>query len=246
LDNRAANFSTLISATPAAYGLTTADAANIASAYAAWSSAHAIVTSPTTKTAASVAAKNAARTTLLAIVRPYAQQISLNAGVASSGKVAVGVNPRTSTPSPITAPASNPVLTIQAGGNLTVVLRYRDSAASVSVKSKPYGVVACEIWGAVSATPVADPSALAFVVDATKSPLTLQRPPSDGGKQLYLAARWKTRTGGYSPWSAIVNFTVPTSVLALVFSFFQVRPRDFLAGFSGFARSSSNGLVPRF
>jgi hypothetical protein len=212
LSNWATNFSTLITATPAAYGLTAIDAANIAGAVAAFTAAFAVTTSKTTKTAKAVSDKNTAKVTMLAVVRPYAQGIAINAGVASSAKIALGLNPRTSTPAPITAPASAPVLTVQSAANLALVVRYRDSQSAPSVKSKPYGVMHCDIYGVVSATPVSNPDGMILIASATKSPLTITRAAADAGKQLYLAARWKTRKGLVSPWSAIINFTVPAAV----------------------------------
>ena len=209
LANFVDNFSALITATPALYGLGALDAANIAAVVSAWDSAFALVTSPATKTAAVVSAKNAAKVSLLQTIRPYAQTIALNPGVASADKIALGLNPRTSPPSPISAPNSSPVLVVQSGSNLAIVVRYRDSAAAVSVKGKPYGVISCEVYGLVSETAVSDVEVLAHVVSATKSPFVLQRGAADGGKQIYLAARWKTRTGLYSPWSGIISFTVP-------------------------------------
>jgi hypothetical protein len=209
LMNWLSNFAALITASPAAYGLTSADAVNIANAVAAYQAAYTPVTSPTTKTAAAVSAKNTQRVIVLATVRPYAQQIALNAGVSSDAKIALGVNPRTSTPSAVTAPASNPVLVVQSASNLSLVVRYRDSAAGPSVKAKPYGVTVCQLSYAVSATPVTDPTALTSTLLATKSPLVLTFDASAAGKQVYLAARWATRKGLYSPWSPIVNFTVP-------------------------------------
>jgi hypothetical protein len=207
-DTWLSNFSALITGDPAMYGLTAGDAANIASYVAAWSAAYAAVTSPSTKTAAAVAAKNSARVTVTAQVRVYAQQISLNPGVGSDAKVALGLNPRTSTPSPITPPASNPVLTLQSCGNLSAIVRYRDSAASVSVKAKPYGVIQCQLFGAVSGTPLSDAAALPLKLLATKSPAVLTFSTADVGKQFYCAARWGVRSGGVSPWSPMINFTV--------------------------------------
>ena len=203
------NFATLTSATPALYGLTSLQAANIASAVGAWTVAYAPTTSPSTKTAAAVSAKNTQKVTVLALVRPVAQTVSLNPGVESSDKIALGLNPRTSTPSPITPPTSNPVLTVQSASNLTVILRYRDSAASVSVKGKPYGARQCLVYFAVSATPVTDPSQLAFYQVATKSPFVLSFGGANGGKQVYLAAKWSTIQGAVSPWSGIVSCTIP-------------------------------------
>jgi hypothetical protein len=204
------NFSTLITASPSTYGLLSSDAVTIAALYASWLAAYTPVTSPSTRTAALVSAKNTVKVTVLSQVRVYAQQISLNPGVASGDKTALGVNPRTSTPSPVTPATTNPVLMIQYGGMLALAIRYRDSAASPSVKSKPYGSIACQVRYAVSTTPVTDVTLLTGLQVATKSPFIIQFAPADGGKQCYLAARWQTRTGGYSPWSPVINFTVPT------------------------------------
>ena len=45
---------------------------------------------------------------------------------------------------------------------------------------------------------------------ATKSPFQVSFSGAEGGQQAYFAARWAIRTGGVSPWSQIVSFTVPT------------------------------------
>lgn len=204
-----ANFSSLVSALPGRYGLTVADAANIASAVGVFQAAYALVTSPTTKTAAAVSAKNDAKIEMLAVVRPYAQQIALTAGVASADKVALGLNPRTSTPSAITVPVTAPTLTIDSAANLSMILRFRDSISSPKVKAKPYGVVAAEVVGMVSAVAVSNADSMPLIAMATKSPFTIIRGALDGGKQLYLAARWRIRTGGVGPWSPVINLTVP-------------------------------------
>lgn len=208
LNNWLANFSALITASPMTYGLLTTDATAIAAAVAAWVAAYTLVTSSATKTAQTVAAKNTQRVTVLSIVRPYAQTISLNAGVSSGNKIALGLNPRTSTPSPISPPASNPVLTLQSLGVFNAILRYRDSAASVSVKSKPYGVKLCRIYGKISATPVTDPTTLPLIETVTKSPFQLDLTGMTAGATFYCAAQWQVQSGGLSPFSPMLSFTV--------------------------------------
>lgn len=205
------NFSTLITASPSAYGLLSSDAATIAAAVASWHAEYLLVSSPTTKTASTVSAKNTAKVTTLGIIRPYSQNIANNPGVSSSNKIALGLNPKTSTPSPITPPASNPILTVQSAANLSMILRYRDSAASVSVKSKPYGVKGCQIFGVASAIPITDPTKLPLLLVATKSPVTVTFPSGSAGMQVYMAARWAIQTGGVSPWSPMINFTCPAA-----------------------------------
>lgn len=204
----AANFTTLLSANPGSYGQTSSSAAAVASVETAWASAYALVTNPATKTKATVAAKNAARVTMLATVRPIAQQISLSQGVSPSAKIAIGVNPRTSVPTPITIPTTYPVLSILQSLSLNHVLTFRDQLASPSVKAKPYGVVQMYLYGSPSTTPLTDPSLLSFVGARTKTPTLVAWPSNDAGMKIYYAARWATRSGLLGPWSPIVSFIV--------------------------------------
>lgn len=200
-----ANFSGLITAAPATYGLSTGDATSIAAINTAMAAAYALITSPSTKTASTVSAFNTLKAGDLPTIRVYAQQISLNAGVTSANKIAVGVNPRTSVPTPISAPTTNPVLTAISASTGGIILRYRDSVASPSVKSKPFGVIAVQVYAMASTTPVTDPTTLPLVVSATKSPLTLSL-PATAGHTCYIVGRYITRKGLTGPWSPIISY----------------------------------------
>jgi len=200
-----ANFSGLITASPATYGLTAGDATAIAAQNTALAAAYALITSPSTKTAATVSAFNTEKIIATALARPYAQTISLNPGVTSANKIAVGVNPRTSVPTPITTPTTNPVLTVQSASTAGIILRYRDSVASPSVKSKPFGVISVQVYAKASATAITDPTLLPFIVAATKSPLTLSL-PATAGMTAYIVARYITRKGLVGPWSPIISY----------------------------------------
>lgn len=204
----AANFAALIVADPATYGLVSGDAAAISAVETTWAAAYALVTSPTTKTASTVSAKNVAKINLLATLRPYAQNIALNAGVTADNKIALGLNPRTSTPIPITAPTTYPALTIVSALPLQHVIRYRDQLASPSVKSKPYGVTQLQLFGTASIEPITNPDALDFLDVLTKSPFAQTWPSESSGQRAYYAARWQTRKGLVGPWSPIVSFII--------------------------------------
>ena len=202
------NFSTLITANPNLYGLVSGDATNISTDYTNWHAAYLLVTSPTTKSPSNVSAKNTQYSSIIAAIRAYAQQISNNPGVTSANKIALGLNPKTSLPTPVTAPTTNPVLTIQSQSAGQVILRYRDSAASVSVKSKPYGVTQLRLLAKSSATPITDPTQLVFVASLTKSPSVVSLAAFTPGSVVYFAAQWATRKGlvsGYSPIIAVVS-----------------------------------------
>lgn len=202
------NFSSLISAAPATYGLMASDATTIAAQKTALAAAYALITSGSTKTAATVSAFNTAKINALAVARPYAQTVSLNAGVSSANKIALGVNPRTSVPLPITAPTTFPTLTIQSSSTAGTIIRYRDSVASPSVKAKPYGVVQMQLYYKQSTTPVTDPTTLAILGSFTKSPIQVTTTGVTPGGTVYFAARWITKKGLLGPWSPIVQYVV--------------------------------------
>jgi len=155
-----------------------------------------------------VSAKNVALATYLPLVRSYAQGIANNVGVSSAAKIALGLNPKTSTPSQITAPTSTPILLVQYAAAGQIALRYRDSAASPSSKAKAFGAIQCRICGLVSATPVTDPTLLPQVAIATKSPFLLNTSGFAKGSTVYLAAYWVTRKGLVSPPSPIISTIV--------------------------------------
>jgi hypothetical protein len=200
-----ANFATLIAASPATYGLTSGDAAAISAQNTTLAADYALITSPSTKTAQIVSQFNTQKINALALARPYAQAISLNAGVSSAAKIALGVNPRTSVPLPITTPTTTPVLTAQSASTAGIIIRYRDSTASPSVKSKPYGVIGTLIYAKASATVITDPTTLTFEGTQTKSPFTLSL-PATAGMTVYVAARWTTKKGLIGPWSPIISY----------------------------------------
>jgi hypothetical protein len=200
-----ANFSALITAAPATYGLTPGDATAIAAQNTAIAADYALITSPATKTAQTVSQFNTAKINATALARPYAQAISLNAGVSSAAKIAVGVNPRTSVPTPITAPTTTPILTAQSASTAGIIVRYRDSTASPSVKSKPYGVIGVLIYAKAAVAAVTDPTLLTFEGTQTKSPFTLSL-PGTSGMVVTIAARWVTKKGLIGPWSPLITY----------------------------------------
>lgn len=204
----ATNFAALITANPATYGLAAGDAATIQAQANALIADFALISSPATKTASTVSAFNTQKINAIATFRPYSQQISLNAGVTSANKIALGVNPRTSVPAPISAPTTQPTLTAQSTSTAGTIIRYRDSTASPSVKAKPYGVTQVQMYAMASATPITDPTLIEFYGVLTKSPATVALGSGAAGKTAYFVARWQTRKGLVGPWGAIISYVV--------------------------------------
>lgn len=206
------NFTTLLTAAPATYGLLPADAVVCQAAYDAWHPAYVLATDPATRTSPTVAAKDAERASAEATVRPYAQRISRNASVTNEDKVAIGVNLPNNSPVPIPPPVTQPILGLRSQAPLLAELTYRDSALG-DTKKKPAGTIGVQIWTNVGTVPATDPAQCAFVTQATKSPTILRFVAEQRGKQCTVFARWVNRSGAggeasVGPWSNPLNFFI--------------------------------------
>lgn len=209
-DNWLDNFSSLITAAPAVYGLIAADAVIIAAQQVAFEVAYTAAINPATRTPQTVQAKDTAKANSLAVVRPYSQRIANNAGVSSANKIALGLNPRTNSPTPVPAPNTTPDLTVQGVSSAGVILRYRDSVAAPKIKAKPFGATALDLRVvAGSGTPtatvdVSSPTAGLF----TKSPMMINTGTATAGTVLNFAGRWVTRKGLAGAFGPVVQATV--------------------------------------
>lgn len=206
------NFSTLITAAPATYGLASGDAVTIAAQATAFDAAFLLATDPNTRTPVTVGAKDTARATAEAVVRPYAVDISRNAAVTTGDKIAVGVNLPNNAPVPIPPPTTFPQLAFRAATPLEHVLQYQDSGLGTG-KKKPFGAIGCEIWHAIGTAPAVNPGSASFHGTVTKSPLRVSYQPGDVGKLATYFARWVTRSGPggaaqVGPWSAPLTVAI--------------------------------------
>jgi len=205
------NFATLLTATPADYGLTAPEAAVVDGAAAPFALSYPISQDPGTRTPVTVQAKDNDRATAEAVVRPYAVRISRNPAVTDPNKVAIGVTVPSLVPTPIPAPVDAPELSVAA---LTPGLGkfYYKTVAAIG-KSKPFGAVGVEVFAMIGDTHTANPAEARFVAQYTKSPFRMTFSALDSGKKLTVFSRFVTRSGpaGVSqpgPWSAPLQTVV--------------------------------------
>lgn len=199
------NWITLLTASPATYGVTAADATAQTGLYNSWYTAYGIAVNPSTKTKPTVAAKNAARVNATAGIRPLAQTISNNDGVTNLNKLALGLNLKGATgPTPIPTPTSNPILQFIAATQGEQTFKYVDSSDGIS-RAKPFGILALAIFAKESSTAITDPTLLTFRGIETKQPFGLDTSFAARGSVIYTAAYYLTRTGLVGPWSPVVN-----------------------------------------
>lgn len=205
------NFSTLLTASPATYGLAAPDAVAVAAQNTAFQAAYTAATDPSTRTAVTIAAKDAARASAEAVVRPFAVQISLNPAVDNADKVAIGVTVKSSTKTPIPAPVAVPSIELIKAQPLTQQLQIRQVGSTS--KAKPDGCISIEVARSVGTVAATDPEQLSIVGQYGKTPLIQTFDAADRGKICTYAVRYRTRSGpgGVSqagPWSALASFVV--------------------------------------
>jgi hypothetical protein len=215
LVNWADNFSTLITASPATYGLIAGDAVTIAAVVADWDTAYAAGTDPSTRTPVTVGAKNTAKLAMLPVLRTYASQVRLNPGVANSDKLALGLNLPNNNPQPIPAPNTAPVLTIISAQVLRHVMKYRDEVAQPTSRAKASNAIGMELYRGVSSIPLTDPLTCLYYGAMVKVPFNSDFDQADAGKLATYFGRWVNRAGSAGnnialtgPWSAALTQTV--------------------------------------
>lgn len=216
------NFASLITATPAAYGLTPADATIIQTASDNFDAAFQLAgtigrvpVSPSTRTQVTVADMIAKMQAAIAIFRPYAQQIRINPGVTDMDKTALGLNLPNNTPSPVPVPTTWPVLSVVNGGYLGLTLRFADSMTPTQLGKKPQGVKQLELVQTIATTPSVDPAVALPAGNYTKIPILLSYDAGDRTKYATLWARWinaNRQVGGTvvpaGPWSDPVSAVI--------------------------------------
>jgi len=200
-----ANFDALLTAAPATYGLTAPDAAAVAAVALPFAVAYPISQDPATRTPVTVAAKDTARADAEVVVRPFAVQISLNAGVPAMDKTAIGVTVRSLVPTPIPAPISAPTLSVV--GLIPNQGTFASKEVGATGKAKPFGSTGMQLAAAIGVAHTSDPADATIGTIVTKSPFRVAFAAPDAGLKLSLFARYCTRSGPggeiqYGPWSA--------------------------------------------
>jgi hypothetical protein len=201
------NFGAILTATPALYALTSADAAAVTSAVNAFDAAYTISQNPSTRTEVTVAAKNDARAAAEAICRQYAITIKYNAGITDPDKIAIGVRPVNNERNPINVPDSSPLLNVLGATPGSQTVRYSDTNTPDSA-AKPFGATALQVFLAVTTAAVDDPSEAEFYGAFTKNPIGVGFDEADDGKVATYFARWQNRRGDVGPWSLPVSMRI--------------------------------------
>lgn len=146
------NFSTRITATPTAFGLTAALATSYATLHSAYAAALADC-DPNTRSKALVSTKNQARANLKANARLLAKLVDGTASVTDAQKLELGLNVRKQ-PTPIPAPTQVPVLTVEKVSGWTVSVRLK--TVQGGTRGRLAGTLGAAVFSYVGVNPPTD------------------------------------------------------------------------------------------
>lgn len=205
------NFSALITATPATYGLVAGDAVTIAAAVTPLQAAYDLAADPATRTTVTVSAREGAWANAKSVCFPFAVTISQDVTVSAANKLAVGVTARSTVRTIVPTPTAVPVLAHVSSASLRAIVTCTNSETP-GRKAAPLGCTTDFYWsvGTVAAT---DPEQLKYQGKRTRFPTEIEFNAGDRAKIVTIAARYSKRNGtageeAAGPWSDLIHFTV--------------------------------------
>lgn len=207
-----ANFSEKISAAPASFGLSPADAETIAVAVEAWHTAYATAIAPNTRTGPAVIGKNDQKKIVVPMVRRYGAIIRANPDVSVELKMALGLHPPRPQGAPtsrIPAPSDAPMLALLELNIGSHTLRIMRGGASTA-KVRPVGTAGMLLFRAIDDAPVRNAENARFLAFVTRAEYRseFERGPATHGKTATYFGRWTNFKGQLGPWSNAVSMQI--------------------------------------
>jgi hypothetical protein len=202
------NFVTYVSANAAALGLNPGvDIPPLSSASLDWGAAYPANVAAQQAAQSARQTKDAARTDLIALVRPLVRRMQADPVVKDSDKAAMGITVPDTTPTDVVPPITRPVVSVDTSQRLRHTIHFADEATPTS-KAKPPGVRGAQIWMKVGDPPPGDPGELVYVATDTRTPHTIDFAGADALKNAHYMVRWENTRGEVGPWSETATATI--------------------------------------
>lgn len=202
------NYSTLLTANPATYGLEAADALIVQTQFDIFDAAYNLAIDPVTRTRVTVADKDGEKLTFLQLARQYAAMIRANAGVSDEDKTALGLNIPDPTPTPVPPPTTYPLVQILLAGLGEMQLFIADQLTP-DVKAKPTGVVGCLLFRVTKATRPTDMTGAELHKVVTRADQVIDTSDVPSGNFVGFAGQWFNRKGQIGPIGPMTTFAAP-------------------------------------
>ncbi len=146
--------------------------------------------------------KDEARKKLESVIRPRVRKVQADPNVDPAVLRAMGLRPRDTVRTPVTAPTTAPTGIIDTSQRLQHSIRFWDTESGR--RGKPKGVIACEIWMRIG-----DADSDVFLGIAGRSPFTNEFEVESGGQQAHYLLRWVNSRFTPGPWSETLTATIP-------------------------------------
>jgi hypothetical protein len=208
-DTFSTQFKVLLAANPTNYGISSADATAITTAWTSWHTAYMVATNGSTRNHGTIQTKDQQKANLKSVMQSYGATIRANHAVSDELKINLGLRVRDVHPTPIPPPSTAPALLMGAMRQGLQQVRATDETTPNS-RAKPAGTAGMLVFRSVADGPVTDPTQAQFLVFAGKTAFECTYTPVDNGKTATYFARWTNAKGEMGPWSQ----PMPVSIAA--------------------------------
>ncbi len=199
----------IVSLHPENYGLSSEQCSAFQARVDSYGALLLAATEPGTRTRVTVQLKNGARDSLRGAARQLIRIVDAFPATTDATRAALSMHVRDAVPTPIPAPATQPIVNIRGSGGGVARLLLRDRATP-DKPAKPRGVLGALIATVLTApgepTPEFPTGSFQAIVTRTRHRLAL--PPDSAGKTLWVQARWINHRGMPGPASAISSVMV--------------------------------------
>ncbi|MCH8274140.1 MAG: hypothetical protein IH851_05060 [Armatimonadetes bacterium] len=201
------NFADYVNANMAALGLVLGDLAVLNTLRTAWETSYPAHVTAQAAAQAARQTKQTDRETYETEIRRLVNTLQASSEVDDTERQAMGITVRDTTPTPVAAPTTRPVLQADTSQRLRVGISFVDELTPTS-RARPDGVMGCEIYMKIGGTPPTDLDDMEFVALDTRSPHTIDFDGADANQPVYFIGRWVSTRGEPGPISETVTATV--------------------------------------
>lgn len=202
-----ANFASLISASAATYGLTSAQSTAFGALNVTLQSAYTAAVTPETRTPVAIEAKNQALLNMRRSAVNLSKIIYSTLTVNDSQLIALGLLPR-NVPTPRPVPTTPPQVDVISTFGRTAKVRVSDPTSER--RGLPFGATGANIYSYVGAVAPTDPREYHYEGVTTRATADIVFPNSvPSGATVWISAQWVSARGQLSVGSTPISFTLP-------------------------------------
>ena len=201
------NFVQYVAANTAALGATPAQVTSLQAVKTDWDTKYPYSTTAQVAAVSAVRAKDHSRGAIEDFIRPFVGMLQASTAVTDAQRDSLGITVRSGTRTPVGAPSSKPIASIDTSQRLRHTIAFVDELTPSS-RAKPDGVQGCEIWMKVGDPSPGGPNDVQYLALDTRTPYVTEFEAGDAGKTAYYMLRWISTRGETGPWSQTVSGTV--------------------------------------